>query len=173
MDGSGKGEGKCIEDDWSNIFKLNPAFDPVLEYKCCPAPPPSMENNHLFDGVIGPSSPQALQLCTEGLGFESSDETESPKIQAFNGDDKAEENFVEETEQGTPRRHRAPCNKFPPPLPSIARNGHAGFFFKSCKKDGRFLLQEVKLPPHEVLHAWRGEGRLQLHLAHNDDFDDG
>lgn len=63
----------------------------------------------------------------------------------------------------------ASAPKFPPPLPSIARNGQPCVFLKPLRKDGRFLLQEVKVPRQEFLHAYLQDGRLSLQLVRNRD----
>lgn len=70
---------------------------------------------------------------------------------------------------GGQSRATACAPKFPPPLPSIARNGQPCVFLKPLRKDGRFMLQEVKAPRQEFLHASRQDGRLRLQLVRNDD----
>jgi len=70
---------------------------------------------------------------------------------------------------GGQNRATASTSKFPPPLPSIARNGQQCVFLKPLRKDGRFLLQEVKVPRQEFLHASRQDGRLRLQLVRNHD----
>lgn len=135
-----------------------------------------------------PKHTEAFHFCTEGLGFESSDETDStasssPRIEScksekpdaddrehFRGDGQVISNdnnahgFKNPIITGRAPRATAAKN-FPPPLPSLARNGQPCMMMKSYKRDGRFVLQEFKVPSHEVLHAWRCDGRLKLQLV--------
>lgn len=151
MDVSDRDNGCCVKEKWNALFKP--------------------KGKHL----------EALQMCTEGLGFESSHEikTDTPKLlpRLLSSDEITHNENINrgENENCTqiPKRNEKTatvCSKFPPPLPSIARNSQAGIFMRSFKKDGRFVLQEVKkLPSQEVLHAWRGDGRLKLQLIPKDD----
>uniref|UniRef100_A0A0C9S9D6 TSA: Wollemia nobilis Ref_Wollemi_Transcript_1246_1171 transcribed RNA sequence n=1 Tax=Wollemia nobilis TaxID=56998 RepID=A0A0C9S9D6_9CONI len=197
-DCNGKADGKCINEEWSALFKPKRAFDlGIGNYKSSDSLGTS--RNSSFSGWLGGSGSkhaEALQLCTEGLGFESSDETDSTassptfhgkaagsecchdKLNGGHGDgvdvpnnaDEIQAGLCSYSQAGVTKRQRPACTKFPPPLPSIGRKGQPGFLMKSYKKDGRFVLQEVKqLPPHEVLHAWRGDGRLKLQLVQRED----
>lgn len=140
-----------------------------------------------------PKHTEALQFCTEGLGFESSDETDSTASSSGIESCKSEKPDADDREHlcgdaevisnydnnGRGFKNpiingfknpiitgRAPRAKnFPPPLPSLARNGQPCLMMKSYKRDGRFVLQEFKVPSHEVLHAWRCDGRLKLQLV--------
>eukprot|EP01018_Ginkgo_biloba_P039698 Gb_06466 [translate_table: standard] len=69
----------------------------------------------------------------------------------------------------TKRCSRATPATFPPPLSSMDPNGHPHVFLKPLRRDGRFLLQEVKVVRNEVLRAWRQDGRLRLQLVRHDD----
>eukprot|EP01018_Ginkgo_biloba_P032524 Gb_27751 [translate_table: standard] len=167
-----------------------------------------------------PKYSESLQLCTEGLGFESSNERDADSVSVGSEYSSASsacfptkpgvewENLNSELERrlmidaelpkhlenagiktrnhyvsGTaalndknfhqhchatagPRRPRA-INNFPPPLPS--RNGHRWVFHKSYGRDGRLFLHEVKVSRHDFLHLSQGDGRLKLHLLHEDE----
>ncbi|GLJ42854.1 hypothetical protein SUGI_0888330 [Cryptomeria japonica] len=130
-------------------------------------------------GAVERSREFSLNLCTESLGFESSDERDD----CYAGFPENTENFVEgkvevpdddsdvaaEKHRYAPSRGHMGARKgatFPPPLtwlkPSV--------FLKPLRKDGRFLLREaeeddeVVAPRHKLLRAWRQNGRLRLQL---------
>ncbi|KAH9296827.1 hypothetical protein KI387_028509 [Taxus chinensis] len=119
-----------------------------------------------------------FHFCTESLGFESSDERDDCHAhfssKAVEEEEPEEEPpgaycFTEAAEKrlyATGHGHMG-ANKgtrFPPPLPSLAGTGKASVFLKPLRKDGRFLLQEVEVTRHELMHAWRQDGRLRLQL---------
>ncbi|KAM7273022.1 hypothetical protein ACFE04_027686 [Oxalis oulophora] len=103
-----------------------------------------------------------LQLCTEGLGFESSDDI---------GDLKCSELNVTKRHQHHETRvsSRTSARTFPPPISSIGKSGRPGVCFKSYRQDGRMVLKEVRIPNHEFLHAHREDGRLKMHFIHPTD----
>lgn len=53
---------------------------------------------------------------------------------------------------------------FPPPISCMGRRGKPCFSLKSYRHDGRFVLREIEIPNHELLHALREDGHLKLHL---------
>ncbi|KAI5424245.1 hypothetical protein KIW84_030445, partial [Lathyrus oleraceus] len=53
---------------------------------------------------------------------------------------------------------------FPPPIPSLNRNGKPSFYLRPVRKDGRLELTEVRIHRPDILHASRHDGRLTLHL---------
>ncbi|XP_015935876.1 uncharacterized protein LOC127744228 [Arachis duranensis] len=63
-------------------------------------------------------------------------------------------------------------NSYPPPISSIGRSGKPGVLFRSFRSNGRFVLEEIRVPSQEFLHASREDGRLKLHFIHPDDDDD-
>ncbi|XP_057960872.1 uncharacterized protein LOC131152926 [Malania oleifera] len=106
-----------------------------------------------------------LMSCTESLGFESSDER--------GVDDQIEEMSNGETTGAAPEEASCKWRKtnmkrevkrFPPPLPSLDRNGQPSFFLLPVRKDGRLELIEVRVSRPEILRASREDGRLKLHL---------
>ncbi|KAG9128955.1 hypothetical protein Leryth_014723 [Lithospermum erythrorhizon] len=67
------------------------------------------------------------------------------------------------------KRSRANKASFPPPISCIGGNGRPFVSFKSYRENGRFILEEVRIPQQEFLRASRENGRLKLHLVHSDD----
>ncbi|KAF5744878.1 hypothetical protein HS088_TW07G00459 [Tripterygium wilfordii] len=112
---------------------------------------------------------ESLQLCTEGLGFESSDDVED----MINGDwEQKEEKAMRTTRQtktenlrGELKRSRTSKAAFPPPISCIGESGKPWVRFKSYREDGRFVLKEMRIPTPEFLHACREGGRLKLRFV--------
>lgn len=130
---------------------------------------------------FSPMNYESLQLCTEGLGFESSDDVEDLKNDV---NERIGQQYQEEkgkiTRRSTSenlssefRRSRSGGGAFPPPISCIGKSGKPRVSFKSYRHDGRFVLKEVKVPTSEFLHACREDGRLKLHFVHpNDEMED-
>ncbi|OVA06033.1 The fantastic four family [Macleaya cordata] len=143
---------------------------------------------------FSPKKPASLKLCTEGLGFESSDEVENSKNQS--GDewknhgkekDSSSGNLIQMNITKNPssgdlseisitknsssdnlnefRRLKPQGRNFPPPISCIGRNGKPRVCLRSYRYNGRFVLKEIEIPTVEVLHACREGGRLTLHLV--------
>lgn len=129
---------------------------------------------------------ESLSLCTEGLGFESSDDVEDmisnePSFDFYNHHHNNEEKTqpqtqgfsrnVQSAENSCHKESKRATNKgpFPPPISCIGRTGKPWVSFKSFREDGRFILQEIRIPTQEFLHACREDGRLRLQLIHSDD----
>ncbi|XP_074558053.1 protein FANTASTIC FOUR 3-like [Curcuma longa] len=116
---------------------------------------------------------EKLQLCTERLGSESSDNvdrltTKELEESSGSGLNSREKPKTEVTahEYRTCSAARARTGVFPPPpISSARRSGKSWIYFKSCREDGRLVLRKVTAPTQELLHASRGEGRLKLHLV--------
>ncbi|KAJ8749906.1 hypothetical protein K2173_013821 [Erythroxylum novogranatense] len=120
-------------------------------------------------------SGDSLQLCTEGLGFESSDDVEDMKND-MNEDWRLRDGKVSIRKLSTPeniivksRRSRSIREAFPPPISCIGRSGKPRVCFQSYRKDGRFVLKEVRVPTQEFLHACREDGRLKLQFVQPND----
>lgn len=136
----------------------------------------------------------SLSMCTEGLGFESSDDVEDLMNDLRNEDlphnhQQQQEQEQEQKQQG--RRTRISCrlenrvffnqdynskrsrtkkrSSFPPPISCIGRSGKPWVCFKSFREDGRFILKEIRIPTQEFLHACREDGRLMMHVIQSDD----
>ncbi|KAF9594418.1 hypothetical protein IFM89_031020 [Coptis chinensis] len=121
---------------------------------------------------FSPRNSGSLQMCTEGLGFESfEDVDESDKEE---GDDvKKPKEKVSIMRRSSSQSSHSEYRKrnFPPPIPSIGRNGKPWVCYKSFRQDGRLVLKEMMIPTQgqEFMHACREHGRLTLHLVHADE----
>lgn len=122
---------------------------------------------------------ESLQLCTEGLGSESSDDVEDLQGEMTNENWQIKEDKVVSTSvkqvvsgisSGELRRPRMSREAFPPPLSFIGRSGKAGVCFTSYRQDGRFVLKEVRIPTQEFLQARREDGRLKLQIVQPTDY---
>jgi Fantastic Four meristem regulator len=127
-----------------------------------------------FTSTIWKSS-DSLQLCTEGLGSESSDDVDD--MANIESDD--QEQYAQFKEKmDLERLHLSSSNYnnsyslsakngkgFPPPISSIGRSGKPWVCFKAYREDGRFVLREIRMPSQEVLRASRQDGRLKLRFA--------
>lgn len=111
----------------------------------------------------------SLSLCTESLGFESSDDIEDSNFEkelersrkcVKKNEEKEKENTCES------KRLERRSVEFPPPITTI---GKRWMSFKSHRRDGRFILKEIRVPNQEVLHASREDGRLKLKFVQSDD----
>ncbi|KAK7261199.1 hypothetical protein RIF29_27504 [Crotalaria pallida] len=130
-------------------------------------------NRHKSRDSFSSLSSESLQLCTEGLGFESSVEVEglesgSGMSECWNTRTEAEEAKKNITSEGKCRRSRAVSKGgYPPPISCIGR-----VWFRSYRSNGRFVLKEIRIPTQEFLHAYRENGRLKLQLVqpHDDEF---
>ncbi|KAJ7948004.1 Protein FANTASTIC FOUR like [Quillaja saponaria] len=117
----------------------------------------------------------SLQLCTEGLGFESSDDVEDLKSE-MNADWENQNEKVGVKKKlfshhsfAECRRSRTTGVEFPPPISSIGQGGKPWVCFKAYRHDGRFVLKEIRVPTQEFLHAYREDGRLKLHFIQPND----
>ncbi|RDX66657.1 hypothetical protein CR513_54551, partial [Mucuna pruriens] len=121
------------------------------------APTPPHRNG---DGVgFSSSSSERLHRCTEGLGFESSDEVEDSKKGEWWESVREKEGLgLEDCCDGEWRRRRS-CREYPPPISCIGRSGKP-----FVRDNGRFVLKEVWSPNQHFLHAHREDGRLKLHF---------
>ncbi|KAG6778191.1 hypothetical protein POTOM_018044 [Populus tomentosa] len=125
------------------------------------------QNGHNFSRM----NYESLQLCTEGLGFESSDDVEYLKND-INEDRRYREEKVRITRHAASddlSRPRSGRRTFPPPISCIERSGKPRAIFKSYRHDGRFVLKEVRMPTFKFLHACREDGRLTLQFVHPND----
>ncbi|KAF3439422.1 hypothetical protein FNV43_RR17700 [Rhamnella rubrinervis] len=122
---------------------------------------------------------ESLQLCTEGLGFESSGEVED--LINNNNDDDNDHKVIDKKDvkedlvgfgkelmlmSRSSSSSSSSSRIFPPPISCISKNGKPWVCFKSYRHDGRFVLKEIRIPTQEFLHACREDGRLKLHFVH-------
>lgn len=112
-----------------------------------------------------------MHLCTEGLGFESSDDVEDSKS-GINEYWKIDQNEKHVEHRLSSRNHsygecrRSRVSQYPPPISIIGRTGKPWVYFRSYRDNGRFVLEEVRIPTQEFLHAYREDGRLKLQFVH-------
>ncbi|CAJ1956158.1 unnamed protein product [Sphenostylis stenocarpa] len=120
----------------------------------------SNTNRHKSSDSFSSLSSESLHLCTEGLGFESSDDVEDLK-------DEMNESWETCKEKEAVKRYATSrVSEYPPPISSIGRSGKPCVCFKSYRSEGRFVLEEIRIPTHEFLHACREDGRLKLNFVH-------
>ncbi|XP_038693823.1 protein FANTASTIC FOUR 3-like [Tripterygium wilfordii] len=125
--------------------------------------------NHKKSENFSSMNHESLQLCTEGLGFESSDDVED----MINGhQEQQEEKAMRTTKKskaenlsGELKRSRTSKAAFPPPISCIGESGKPWVCFKSYREDGRFVLKEMRIPTPEFFHACREDGRLKLQFV--------
>lgn len=128
-------------------------------------------------------SSESLQMCTEGLGSESSDDVddllESGNDWRSCGKAKLDIRRGQLMYSGYSRRSwdvksSKSDREFPPPISSIGKSGKPWVCLKSYREDGRFVLREIRIPNQELLHASREDGRLKLHFVrHEEDILEG
>ncbi|PHU16028.1 hypothetical protein BC332_17233 [Capsicum chinense] len=135
-------------------------------------PPSSQKKYYKHSESFSSRNSDCLSPCTEGLGFESSDDVED----IMNNDQEIRSTCI--SNQGIINHHeysklRSRTNKgslLPPPISCIGRNGKPCVCFESLRENGRFILKEVKIPEWESLHAYREDGRLKLMVQSDDEF---
>ncbi|XP_074293966.1 uncharacterized protein LOC141621203 [Silene latifolia] len=134
---------------------------------------------------------ESLQLCTEGIGSESLDYVEDLKVEFpgtwldYNKNDRENDHGKNNSnckmnargnsgDQYRRRGRRRTTNgmTFPPPISCIGKTGKPGVWFQSSRQDGRFILQEIKIPTYERFHASREDGRLRLCFIQQSDEED-
>ncbi|CAN6840650.1 hypothetical protein Bca4012_048373 [Brassica carinata] len=113
----------------------------------------------------------SLQLCTEGLGSESYYGLEDGKVNGNgNGeeDDDHESEVMKGKDNGSSNEECGPWRKerreYPPAMTRMS--------FKTYREEGRFVLEEVRIPKREFLLASREDGRLKLKLVQPEDEDE-
>lgn len=104
-------------------------------------------------------------MCTEGLGFESSDDVED----YMNNDWRRYEGRKTRSISSETKRSKTSGGNFPPPISCIGKSGKPWVSFKPYRHNGRFILKEVRIPTQECLHACREDGRLKLQFIQSDD----
>ncbi|XP_038987007.1 uncharacterized protein LOC120112217 [Phoenix dactylifera] len=149
---------------WNQIKPKKPAdnssFTEIfgeLHFQEKPAPPENPPSDHeksgrngygcqpKSNGVFSAKNSESLQLCTEGLGSESSDDVDD--LMKEGGDDCGDLEKEEDTErraQGGYSRSLSEVRSrsgggFPPPISSIGKSGKPWISFKSYREDGSGL----------------------------------
>jgi hypothetical protein len=114
-------------------------------------------------------SSASLLLCTEGLGSESTVDSDD-MVKGDDGDAAlipGKESMPEDAGPGLQlggSKDKEPPS-FPPAIRSIGRGGKPCVCFRTFHTDGRFVLTQVVIPGKEILHASREGGRLRLRFA--------
>ncbi|XP_004293063.1 PREDICTED: uncharacterized protein LOC101302043 [Fragaria vesca subsp. vesca] len=137
--------------------------------------------SHKSSDSFSSMNSESLQLCTEGLGFESSGDVEDTRSSDVSEEwQNVQEKFNFTTKPcfmatsdshffGHRKTRSAGVGGFPPPISCISKSGKPWVCFKSYRHDGRFVLKEIRIPTQEFLHAYREGGRLKLHFIHHED----
>ncbi|GMH12661.1 hypothetical protein Nepgr_014502 [Nepenthes gracilis] len=124
---------------------------------------------------------ESLQICTEGLGSESLDDFEdlmkegsycsnSANLRREKGRIRNQSSTRKYLCLGQYKRAKSCGRAFPPPISCIGTSGKPCVCFESFRRDGRFVLREVRIPTQELFHACREDGRLRLCLVQPDDY---
>jgi hypothetical protein len=141
-----------------------------------PAPPPPPLPR---PSKVPPSSflSHHLDICTEGLGSESSGDIDLSDLT----DDVSNDGVGADVghaalpckwqhrdgggdgEPGRVMRSARPA--FPPPISLIGAGGKPWLYLRPQREDGRLVLREVRIPSRELLQARREDGRFQLQYA--------
>ncbi|KAA0035517.1 protein FAF-like [Cucumis melo var. makuwa] len=131
-------------------------------------------NFHRKSNSFSSTNSESLQLCTEGLGYESLDDVEDLKgvmdEKEWPKEDEEERTLKKQIQYPNlkpgmiNRTKSANMEDFPPPISCMGKSGKPWVGFKSYRYGGRFILKEVRVPTHEFLHASRENGRLKLHI---------
>ncbi|XP_039138663.1 protein FAF-like, chloroplastic [Dioscorea cayenensis subsp. rotundata] len=161
-----------IESSFTEIFgelhfheKTETPLSPDLKKHPLDPPPGVPKNQQNFD---------SLQLCTEGLGFESLADVEEEDFMNDDNDSSEylsggcrlkESRPVTDYSRSLSGKAGKGSRSFPPPISTLGRSGKPLVYFKSYRDDGRFILREVRIPTHEFLHASRQDGRLKLQFV--------
>ncbi|TKY67058.1 FANTASTIC FOUR 3 [Spatholobus suberectus] len=125
-------------------------------------------------------SSESLHLCTEGLGFESSDDVEDSKNgvkwesegEREGGNFKKRLGLEEDCCDGEWRARSSRVHsgvEYPPPISCIGRSGKPWVSFVSYRDSGRFVLKQIRTPIQEFLRADREDGRLKFHFVQTED----
>ncbi|KAK6936226.1 Fantastic Four domain [Dillenia turbinata] len=127
-------------------------------------------SSHRSSDSFSSMNSESLQLCTEGLGFESSDDVEEftsdITTDCLNQEEKTGCIKASSSQSlGGFKRVRTTSGVFPPPISCIGRTGKPWVCFRSYRQDGRFVLKEIRIPTQEFLHACRENGRLKLQFV--------
>jgi len=152
-----------VDNNLPNILESTTLNSKPSNTENCPDPP---SIGFVAGDVAG------LMSCTESLGFESSDEwrvnDDHVKVNSDENDEIWRKKMMMKKSESRGNRIRS----FPPPLPSLNRNGRPSFYLRPVRKNGRLELTEVRIHRPDILHASRHDGRLTLHLIPDDDEDE-
>ncbi|XP_060201038.1 protein FAF-like, chloroplastic [Lycium barbarum] len=124
---------------------------------------------------------KSLEICTENLGSETGSDGFSSYSPSENGD--VEEDKDEQQQQqycpqsfeelgvvkyNYSKRSSSFPKSFPPPIPSLARGDNKpSLHMQSRRQAGRLILEAISIPPRNLFHAHRHDGRLLLNFVDN------
>lgn len=190
LDAVHQSENERLDNDKDKYERNNKS--PVSSYSPITSNKINKQDKH-SDSLSSRTS-DSLSMCTEGLGFESSDDIEDLMKDLSNVDlphhhQQQQQQEQEQEQQGrrmrissrlddrvifnqdynTKRSRMKKRSSFPPPISCIGRSGKPWVCFKSFREDGRFILKEIRIPTQEFLHACREDGRLMMHVIQSDD----
>lgn len=180
FDSQPKITGECNDNKNEEINQKNSPISKEVSFSST-SPKTNYNSSHKSSDSFSSMNSESLQLCTEGLGFESSGDVEDSRSSDVNEEWQSiqEEKVSFTTKQcymATSENHfahrrsrSASVGGFPPPISCISKSGKPWVCFKSYRHDGRFVLKEIRIPTQEFLHAYREGGRLKLHFIHHED----
>ncbi|XP_061374110.1 uncharacterized protein LOC133316383 [Gastrolobium bilobum] len=148
-----------------------------VPYVSSTTPTTNHAKSHKSSDSFSSLNSESLQLCTEGLGLESSDDVEELKNgmnewwQIQNEEEGAKNHLpsLEDSHGECRTKSRVNGVEYPPPISCIGRSGKPWVSFRCYRNDGRFVLKEIRIPTQEFLHAHREDGRLKLHFVQPDE----
>ncbi|KAK6937475.1 Fantastic Four domain [Dillenia turbinata] len=105
------------------------------------------------------TTPERLALCTENLGFESSNEKS-------NGVDLKP---PDTRKLPSPRSRTRVVREFPPLMSSLDRSGRPRFYLSRVRKDGRLIIKKVRSGRREIVRSFESDGSLNLKIFHDDE----
>lgn len=126
-----------------------------------------IEKHKRSDSASSLNSSECISTCTEELCFD--DDFLKNDQNYYENDKKTAADYEKYWSCESKRCSRKDFGGLPPPISCLGRNGKPWVFFKSIRKDGRFILKEIRIPTQEFLHACRKNGRLKMHFIHSDD----
>nr|XP_016444165.1 PREDICTED: protein FANTASTIC FOUR 1-like [Nicotiana tabacum] len=166
----------------SSSFSLETIHQSGIERKNKDPIYPTSSQHYSHSDSFSSRNSDILSLCTEGLGFESSDdvedimnylsnenEQEHEEIRSTCINSKLENQRINHYEYSKRYSRTNKGSLLPPPISCIGGSGKPWVCFKSYREDGRFILKEIRIPEWEFLHACREDGRLKLQYIQSDD----
>ncbi|KAK4380363.1 hypothetical protein RND71_002225 [Anisodus tanguticus] len=123
-------------------------------------------------------SDKSLEICTENLGSENGSDGFSSYTPSEDGDVDEEKNDQQQQQQYCSQsfeesrvekyNYSKRSSSFPPPIPSLARGENKpSLHMQSRRQDGRLILEAISVPPRNLFHAHRHDGRLLLTIVDN------
>ncbi|KAK4339188.1 hypothetical protein RND71_040650 [Anisodus tanguticus] len=122
-------------------------------------------------------SEKSLEICTESLGSENGSDGFSSYTPSGN-EDVDEDNDKQQQQQQycshsfeelrATKYNYSKRSSFPPPISSLARGENKpSLHMQSRRQDGRLILEAISIPPRNIFHAHRHDGRLLVTFVDN------